>query len=368
MIMKQFPGKSWEVIQRLETLRTIQTYLKANDDPCKELPNVGAIIAAYEAGTLEWNDNATYWCQGKMIGGPSPFSFETFHILNTAENRGDGGFWVEGIYRLPMKQEVCKYRGPPSQTEWDMHVAMTVRLDASIDTDPTAKFDRMGLAFPEYELDFIDDTGSYMLTIFNDDMLRMMGSDAAVSVAPLKHLMGYHVFDAAGGFQFVTKIIAVQATIIGENEFGNDVYMAPWNTICCSVYDTNSNTPGGPADRLNGNWLRKTLFCATAPLGRPRLFVGLNKKDLMARDMVPKIRPQDRTPPEFIRPQADVAWRIDMMTGLYHPQPRLGIRGMVPPGGYIPPAAKAPAAGPVAPAAGPGPAAPPAGPPGPPAN
>lgn len=96
-VMKQFPGKSWEVIQRLETLRTIQTYLKANDDPCKELPNVEAIMAAYEAGTLEWNDNATYWCQGKMIGGPSPFSFETFHILNTAENRGDGGFWVEGV-------------------------------------------------------------------------------------------------------------------------------------------------------------------------------------------------------------------------------------------------------------------------------
>jgi len=32
-----------------------------------------------------------------MIAGGEPFSFKTFAKLNTSENRGDGGFWVEGV-------------------------------------------------------------------------------------------------------------------------------------------------------------------------------------------------------------------------------------------------------------------------------
>ena len=95
--MKQFPGKSWGVIQRMQELRIVEAHLKEIKDPLKELPNVEAVLAAYEAGTLAWDGNATYWCQGKMIDGPAPFSFERFSELNTEENRGDGGFWVEGV-------------------------------------------------------------------------------------------------------------------------------------------------------------------------------------------------------------------------------------------------------------------------------
>jgi len=81
----------------MANLQKIAAHLKKIKDPYKELVNVEAILAAYKAGKLEWNDNATYWCQGKMIAGPSPFSFEDFGKLNTEENRGDGGFWVEGV-------------------------------------------------------------------------------------------------------------------------------------------------------------------------------------------------------------------------------------------------------------------------------
>lgn len=95
--MKQFPGKSWGVIQRMQELRIVEAHLKEIKDPLKELPNVEAVLAAYEAGTLAWDGNATYWCQGKMIDGPAPFSFERFSELNTEANRGDGGFWVEGV-------------------------------------------------------------------------------------------------------------------------------------------------------------------------------------------------------------------------------------------------------------------------------
>lgn len=84
------------MIQRIGALQQIAAQLKKKD-PCKELVNVEAVLEAYESGKLEWNDDATYWCQGKMIAGPSPFSFEDFARLNTDENRGDSGFWVEGV-------------------------------------------------------------------------------------------------------------------------------------------------------------------------------------------------------------------------------------------------------------------------------
>ena len=56
------------MIQRLETLKLIAAELKKINDPQKELVNVSAIIAAYEAGDLK-GDGTTYWAQGKKSHG-----------------------------------------------------------------------------------------------------------------------------------------------------------------------------------------------------------------------------------------------------------------------------------------------------------
>lgn len=96
-LQSQNPGKSWEVIQRLESLETIKSHLEEKGDPCKELANVRAIIAAYKADQLQWDDRVTFWCQGKQIAGPFEFSWDDFEKFNTEENRGGGGFWVEGV-------------------------------------------------------------------------------------------------------------------------------------------------------------------------------------------------------------------------------------------------------------------------------
>lgn len=97
--MTQYPGKSWDVVQRIRTLKKIEKFLVEKNDPCGELSNVKAIIAAYQKGELEWNDKTTYWGQGRMIAEPYKFSWADFRKFNTAENRGDGGFWVEGVGR-----------------------------------------------------------------------------------------------------------------------------------------------------------------------------------------------------------------------------------------------------------------------------
>lgn len=98
--MAQFPGRGWNEINRIGCLQLIEQHLVKTGDPCKELLNVRAIITAYENGELKWDENTTYWCQGKKVAGPSIFSWEDFRKYNTQENRGDGGFWVEGASQI----------------------------------------------------------------------------------------------------------------------------------------------------------------------------------------------------------------------------------------------------------------------------
>ena len=85
------------MVNRIGCLQRIEKHLIKTEDPCKELPNVRAIIEAYRSGELAWDENTTYWCQGKKIAGPSIFSWDDFRKYNTKENRGHGGFWVEGV-------------------------------------------------------------------------------------------------------------------------------------------------------------------------------------------------------------------------------------------------------------------------------
>ena len=95
--MKQYPGLSWEEIQRIGELELIAAHLQDEGDPHKQLPNVKAIKAAYEGGLIRWDDNATYWAQGTIIGGPKIFAWDDFKELNTEKHRGDGALWVEGV-------------------------------------------------------------------------------------------------------------------------------------------------------------------------------------------------------------------------------------------------------------------------------
>lgn len=95
--MEKYPAMGQQEIDRYLSLKRISKHLKKIGDPCKELRNVKAVMAAYQSGELKWNYLATYWCQGKMIEGPSRFLWKDFRRLNNAENRGGEGFWVEGV-------------------------------------------------------------------------------------------------------------------------------------------------------------------------------------------------------------------------------------------------------------------------------
>lgn len=93
-------GLSWEVVQRLDSLKKIQKSLEEHGDRNKNGPNVSALIAAYRSKELEWfsDDTVTYWAHGKKIGGPKKINMKELLALST--KAGSKGFWVEGVTEI----------------------------------------------------------------------------------------------------------------------------------------------------------------------------------------------------------------------------------------------------------------------------
>ena len=98
MISSEPPGLSWEVIQRLESLKFVQRGLEEGEDAGEQLSNVNSIIAAYRSGQLQWHKGpiVTYWSRGVQLCEPKEFSWDDFERINK-EHDGWKAFWVEGV-------------------------------------------------------------------------------------------------------------------------------------------------------------------------------------------------------------------------------------------------------------------------------
>lgn len=100
MMRAEPEGLSWEVVQRLDTLKKIQKSLEEHGDSNENLANVSALMAAYRSKKLEWHsdDTVTYWVHGKLIEGPRKIDMKELLALN--QQAGNKGFWVEGVSEL----------------------------------------------------------------------------------------------------------------------------------------------------------------------------------------------------------------------------------------------------------------------------
>ncbi|KAJ5613926.1 hypothetical protein N7528_007580 [Penicillium herquei] len=329
----QNPGRSWEVIQRIGGLEIIAAHLEERGDPLGELPNVYAIISAYENGQLQWDDNATYWCQGRMIAGPSLFSWDDFRNLNTPENRGNGGFWVEGIFPLAPSQKAMRWMNPGHTDMGVPEVPMIIRLDTTVGDDDVNQLDSTGTPFPTFICRFQDDTGSDFMTIGENDMQELMGSDIWISPAPMAHLMGYSTVALADGSSAIVKVISLQVIMHGIDDDGNFGYMHPnWIIVPCGVFDSldPAIAPGGPS-RLAGRFLRSMFYVGSAPNipYYPNLFAGTDRNALLS--LIPNAPAGAAGPPGFRVPLMDVNWGLNPVTGVFEPSMVMGRYGDLPP-------------------------------------
>lgn len=95
--MSRYPGLNWEIVQRIEDLIRLKAwYESGNDDKHNHLPNIKAIITAYESKKLLWNMGlVTYWWGGVQRSQPRPFRVDEFWCLVKAA--GKESIWVEGV-------------------------------------------------------------------------------------------------------------------------------------------------------------------------------------------------------------------------------------------------------------------------------
>lgn len=96
MINSEPEGLSWEVVQRLDSLKKIQASFDELGNDSGNTPNVQAIMAAYRSGDLVWDENTvTYWAHGKLMAGPREMDVKEF--LAFSQEHGPHGVWVEGV-------------------------------------------------------------------------------------------------------------------------------------------------------------------------------------------------------------------------------------------------------------------------------
>ncbi|CAI7599441.1 unnamed protein product [Penicillium discolor] len=158
------PGNhSLDVLRRLEVLRHIEFQLQSSDK-FNQLPNVIALLQAYRGGLLHWNIGlVTYWFEGVQLCEPRQFSWDEFEVLN-AHHSGKRGFWMERLVG-PGPSHSLAVIGvlgfPPPLGFFARTYMVAIRVP--------------GLRWYA-ELEFLYDTGSCMMSLFEGDLQTIMGT------------------------------------------------------------------------------------------------------------------------------------------------------------------------------------------------
>ncbi|KAJ5987228.1 hypothetical protein N7451_011593 [Penicillium sp. IBT 35674x] len=266
------PGRPFEVAQRVFYLYKILASLVDNGDEVEQIPNAEAIISAYKAGDLEWfNDGrVTYWHKGVQICEPKVWDADDFaEVSKIAEGKG---FWVEGCYG-PGPQIMAPALVVPAilHHEYVHHyVCFEVKVPG---------------ALRGAKLQFYDDTGSCVPTLFQSDVKSLRA--LSPNMAPVRPT-GPIVSSGIGG-NAITQGYSLDYRVIGRN----DIALTPWYRLQTSVHPDSDKKMFGY--RLSGSWWRNLLFCANAPDDSYNLYVATNK-GLLANNLpevdLSKVRPE----------------------------------------------------------------------------
>ncbi|KAJ5813132.1 hypothetical protein N7447_010155 [Penicillium robsamsonii] len=108
MINSEPKGLSWEIVQRLDSLKKLERSLEDEDED-NNLSNVRALMTAYRSGKLIWDrESVSYWSNGGLIAGPKKLNIQELYSLSA--KHGPTGFWVEGVSLRERNPEQKKHQ------------------------------------------------------------------------------------------------------------------------------------------------------------------------------------------------------------------------------------------------------------------
>ncbi|KAJ5573546.1 uncharacterized protein N7459_007973 [Penicillium hispanicum] len=260
MALNEPRGLRWAVIQRLYSLKQVQVSLEARGDPNEQLPNVKAIIDAYRTRRLDWHGLVTYWSKGKRLCEPRPFDSDEFDAINVKYD-GRKSFWVEGLV------------GPGPMLQ--LH---GIKIDPGL-RYPFVYSYMVAIRFPGYEwwteLEFIHDTGSSMMGIFEGDFVSMMGPHRpgqAPNLYPIRAMGTYEI--ETGNGKVIRDVITIEVTLLDPKK---KLRLCPWTSVQCAVRPGNWDPE---RHRNDGPWIRTMLYTGTSPSQERRLHISNSRRTL----------------------------------------------------------------------------------------
>ncbi|CAI7652564.1 unnamed protein product [Penicillium crustosum] len=287
MINSEPDGLSWEVVQRLDSLKRVQKSFYELGNDSDNIPNVKAIMAAYRSGDLVWDANSvTYWAHGKLIGGPRKNDVDEF--LAFSKEHGPHGVWVEGtlsnlrtapnIDLLDRQLQTGTDEPVPhfaADSLWARHASIAIRNPTTwnINTREHTMF-----------ITVMEDSGASAMKIFQEDRLSL----ERMSGAPLP-ISGMMNMSTAGG------LMEADTVVLQVNMFHNGQVMLPrWINLRACIARQRPNTPPTGV-RLSGIWLHHMLYCLSAPDNTGDMYVGTDLSEILTQ--LPPCIPAFANPP-----------------------------------------------------------------------
>ncbi|KAJ5291945.1 hypothetical protein N7478_001196 [Penicillium angulare] len=318
-------GLSWEIVQRLDSLKFLEESCKQDTEgkyPCNEV-NIKAIMAAYRKGSIEWYNDAkvTIWFRGgQFVGGPTEFDETTVARLYE-QFGGEHGLWVEG-HGTPQPglfglTEIF-HPTPNRNHRLAQHTVISALRAPGSDRQMT--------------LEFRDDTGAFAPMISRDDLWSIYRACGSAAL----HLGGEVAREALGKRMQRQKYVL---DVMVMNNQAERITMTRWVQTVFFVVDHKADPEVAeerqkrglpkipPTERLSGSWWRHMLYTVTVPDNHRRVYTGTKKSEM---DTVPDVDYDEALPPRVslsLAPLSAQAKKGAKIEGWVPPEPEDQNRG-----------------------------------------
>ncbi|KAJ5658973.1 hypothetical protein N7507_005424 [Penicillium longicatenatum] len=227
-MMEKNPGLDWMVVQRIETLQEIDSWLKEDGDKYRLRESVKAVTEAYKAKKLEWTPGlVTYWSRGIQVSEPRPWDIQENAAI-AARFGGNTGFWVEEC-QAESEQVLLGHTwiGEQQMNPSTNHISHNLQIRIFEEDNN----DRPGSV--SIDLNVIDDTGSDFMCIYEsdyNDLLMLCDAAGLDCAAPLSGVVYVKQFDGNRA-RCITRILWVNIKLPDSDDD-----LGCWTMVRCVMW------------------------------------------------------------------------------------------------------------------------------------